>query len=110
MLARAVNGNSAFVPTLVGAFVLVLLHRMLAYWSQRWHAFGNLIKGHRDILIRDGRLDNAVAVRNRLSNHDVAEDLRLHGNVGDVADVQLAVLERNGQISVVPKRESRADA
>jgi uncharacterized membrane protein YcaP (DUF421 family) len=32
------------------------------------------------------------------------EDLRLHGNVGAIADVALAVFERNGQISVVPKR------
>ena len=37
MLARAVNGTAAFVPTLGGAFVLVLLHRILAYWSRRSH-------------------------------------------------------------------------
>jgi uncharacterized membrane protein YcaP (DUF421 family) len=29
------------------------------------------------------------------------EDLRLHGNVDDIADVSLAVFERNGHISVV---------
>ena len=34
------------------------------------------------------------------------EDLRLHGNVQDVKDVALAVLERNGQISVVRRRPS----
>jgi hypothetical protein len=31
MLARAVNGTAAFFPTLGGAFVLVMLHRVLAY-------------------------------------------------------------------------------
>ena len=29
------------------------------------------------------------------------EDLRLHGNVDDIADVSLKVFERNGHISVV---------
>ena len=38
MLARAVNGTAAFLPTLGGGFVLVMLHRVLAYWSRRSHA------------------------------------------------------------------------
>jgi len=105
MLARAVNGTSAFFPTLGGGFVLVVLHRVLAYWSRRSHVFGDVIKGRSDIVIRDGKLDEASATHNRLSIHDILEDLRLHGNVEDVSDVALAVFERNGQISVVPKRQ-----
>jgi uncharacterized membrane protein YcaP (DUF421 family) len=105
MLARAVNGTSAFFPTLGGGFVLVMLHRVLAYWSRRSHAFGDVIKGRSDILIRDGKLDEALASHNRISIHDILEDLRLHGNVEDVSEVALAVFERNGQISVVPKRQ-----
>jgi len=104
MLARAVNGTAAFFPTLAGGFVLVMLHRLLAYWSARSHAFGFLIKGRSDVIVRDGRLDEATALRNRLSEHDLLEDLRLHGNVAQVGDVALAVFERNGQVSVVPRR------
>ena len=101
MLARAVNGTAAFFPTLGGSFVLVMLHRLLAYWSRRSHRFGLLIKGRSDVIVRDGSLDEAAARRNRLSDHDVLEDLRLNGNVAGLGDVLLAVLERNGQISVV---------
>ncbi len=104
MLARAVNGNSAFFPTLGGALVLVLLHRGLAAVARRSHWFGDLVKGRTDVIIRDGVLDGPAATRNRLSEHDVLEDLRLHGNVGTTAEVSLAVLERNGQISVVPRK------
>ena len=104
MLARAVNGTAAFFPTLGAGFVLVGLHRLLAYFARRSHAFGLLIKGRSDEVIRDGVLDRHVATRNRLSDHDVLEDLRLHGNVRSVADVSLAVYERNGHISVVPRR------
>src|SRR5262245_51394022 len=106
MLARAVNGNAAFFPTLGGGFVLVMLHRVLAYWSRRSHAFGFLIKGRSDVIVRDGNVDEAVATHNRLSHHDILEDLRLHGNVAAIRDVALAVFERNGQISVVPRTRS----
>jgi uncharacterized membrane protein YcaP (DUF421 family) len=107
MLARAVNGTASFFPTLGGAFVLVMLHRALAYASRRSHRFGDLIKGRSDVIVRDGKVDEALAMRNLLSPHDILEDLRLHGNVNDIADVSLAVFERNGHISVVrrTKRE-----
>ena len=101
MLARAVNGTAAFFPTLGSGFVLVLLHRMLASWSRRSHAVGLLIKGRSDVIVRDGALDEAAARRNRLSEHDLLEDLRLNGNVADIRDVGLGVLERNGHVSVV---------
>jgi uncharacterized membrane protein YcaP (DUF421 family) len=105
MLARAVNGTAAFFPTLGGALALVLLHRVLAYWSRRSHTLGFLIKGRSDVIVNEGVLDEAVARRNRVSEHDVLEDLRLHGNVAAVADAALAVLERNGHISVVRRAE-----
>jgi len=105
MLARAVNGTAAFFPTLGGGFVLVVLHRVLAYWSRRSHAVGLMIKGRSDVIVRDGMLDEVAARRNRLSEHDVLEDLRLNGNVAEIHDVLLAVLERNGQISVVRRAQ-----
>ena len=104
MLARAVNGTAAFLPTLGGGFVLVVLHRVLANWSRRSHEFGFLIKGRSDVIIRDGKVDEVVTSRNRLSEHDLLEDLRLHGNVAAVRDVALAVFERNGHISVVRRK------
>jgi uncharacterized membrane protein YcaP (DUF421 family) len=104
MLARAVNGTAAFFPTLGGALVLVFLHRALAFWSQRSHSIGLFIKGGSDVIVRDGVLDEAALLRNRLSERDVLEDLRLNGNVADVRHVALAVLERNGHISVVRRR------
>jgi len=53
------------------------------------------------VIISDGTFDEATARRNRLSEHDVLEDLRLNGNVAAMRDVSLAVFERNGHVSVV---------
>ena len=107
MLARAVNGTAAFFPTIGGGLLLALLHRSLAFLSQRSHRIGNLVKGKSVELIRDGVVDHAAAARYRVSEHDLLEDLRLRGNVAGPDDVALAVFERNGEISVVPRVASR---
>ncbi|HXT11335.1 MAG TPA: YetF domain-containing protein [Candidatus Angelobacter sp.] len=105
MIARAVNGSAAFWPTLGGGFVLVALHRLIAFLSRRSHAFGNIVKGTSDLVIRDGKIIEAGMRKNDLSEHDLMEDLRVHGQVANVEDVKLAYAERNGHISVVPEKK-----
>ncbi|HWD91431.1 MAG TPA: YetF domain-containing protein [Verrucomicrobiae bacterium] len=103
MLARAVNGSSAFWPTLGGGFVLVGLHRLIAFLSRSSHKFGILVKGTSDVVIRDGQIVPAGMRRNDLSEHDLYEDLRMNGQVDDPSQVKVAYAERNGHISVVKK-------
>lgn len=105
MLARAVNGSAAFWPTLAGGFVLVGLHRLIAFFSRRWHKFGILVKGTSDLVIRDGVVIESAMRRNDLSVHDLQEDLRMNGQVTDAGEVKVAYAERNGHISVVPKEK-----
>jgi uncharacterized membrane protein YcaP (DUF421 family) len=101
MLARAVNGSAAFFPTLGGAFVLIGLHRLLAFLTRDNHWFGNMIKGKAELVISNGEADRAVMKANDLSEHDVLEDIRMNGNVGEIRNVKAAYYERNGQVSVV---------
>jgi uncharacterized membrane protein YcaP (DUF421 family) len=105
MLARAVNGSAAFWATLAGGFVLVGLHRLMAFASRRWHRFGVLVKGTSDMVIRDGKIIEANLRRNDMSEHDLLEDLRLNGRMEDLAEVKTAYVERNGEISSVPKKK-----
>jgi len=82
MLARAVNGSASFWPTLGGGFILVGLHRLIAFASRRWHAFGILVKGTSDLVVRDGQVIEAGMRRNDLSMHDLEEDMRSKGAGG----------------------------
>jgi uncharacterized membrane protein YcaP (DUF421 family) len=104
MLARAVNGSAAFWPTMGGGFVIVGLHRLIAFSSRRWHKFGILVKGTSDLVIRDGKVIESAMRRNDLSEHDLQEDLRFNGQVDDPSQVKVAYVERNGHISVVRKK------
>jgi uncharacterized membrane protein YcaP (DUF421 family) len=38
---------------------------------------------------------------NDLSKHDLLEDIRMNGNIGEINKVKAAYYERNGQLSVV---------
>jgi uncharacterized membrane protein YcaP (DUF421 family) len=101
MLARAVNGSVAFFPTIGAGFVLVGLHRLLAFLTRETHWFGNIIKGKAELVISNGAIDRAVMKANDLSEHDLLEDLRMNGNIGEIKRVKAAYYERNGQLSVV---------
>jgi uncharacterized membrane protein YcaP (DUF421 family) len=101
MLARAVNGSSAFFPTLAGGFVLVALHRLLAFLTRDAHWLGNLIKGKADLVVENGCVKRNVMRANDLSEHDLMEDVRVNGNIQDLKKVKAAYYERNGLISIV---------
>ncbi|HEX4343677.1 MAG TPA: YetF domain-containing protein [Verrucomicrobiae bacterium] len=101
MLARAINGSVSFFPTLGGGFVLVALHRLIAFLARDSHWFGNLVKGHAEVLIRNGVINRAAMRKHNLSEHDLLEDMRLNGNVDDPAKVKMSYFERDGQITVV---------
>jgi uncharacterized membrane protein YcaP (DUF421 family) len=76
---------------------------LIAFASRRWHTFGILVKGTSDLVVRDGQIVAAGMRRNDLSEHDLHEDMRLHGQVEDVSKIKLAYAERDGHISIVPK-------
>jgi uncharacterized membrane protein YcaP (DUF421 family) len=101
MLARAVNGSAAFFPTLGCGFVLIGLHRLLAYFARVSHRFGLLVKGESQAVVKDGAVIDQTMRQNDLTERDLIEDLRLNGNVDSPSKIKAAFIERNGQISVV---------
>lgn len=103
MLSRAINGTAPFLGTLGAGFFVVALHRLLAFAACKVHSIGICLKGRAERLIEDGRLDPRVMARHHVSRHDLEEDLRLKAAVDDPARVQMAHLERNGEISVQRK-------
>lgn len=104
VLSRGINGSAPLFQTLGTGFALVWLHRLLGLTARRWHAFGQLIKGHSDKVIEHGQLVQAALRKNHLSERDVLEDLRLNGSVNDISEVEEAWMERNGDISVIKKK------
>ncbi|HEY6071334.1 MAG TPA: YetF domain-containing protein, partial [Chthoniobacterales bacterium] len=103
VLARAINGSAAFLTTIGCAFFLMLVHRVFAFIAYRSHGFGKLIKGEEVSLVRDGQVEWKNMKRHLVSKHDLEEDLRLNAATDDLGKIEVARLERSGDISFIKK-------
>jgi len=86
------------------AAVLIVLNWIVGWLSARSRRAERVIEGEPVVLARDGRLFDNVLRRELVSRNDFDEALRQHGEVR-LDDVALALLETDGQISVVPKKK-----
>lgn len=66
--------------------------------------FKKVIEGTPQLIVKNGRIDVNLALRNGLSANDFTFKLRQAG-VMDVRNVKRAVFERNGQLTIVMKNE-----
>ena len=101
MLARVINESEAFFPTLGSGFVLVLLHRLSGLAAYYSHTFGILVKGEPAMLVQNGRIQRKNMFWNHISKHDLEEDMRLEAKTDDLSKIQVARLERSGDISFI---------
>ena len=105
VLSRAITGNAPFFPTLAAGTVLILIHTFISaitFYSTRW---GALIKGRAMILIKDGNVNWDNMRRAQLTERDLLSSLRRNAQLLDYSGVKLAILERNGEISIIKKRK-----
>jgi uncharacterized membrane protein YcaP (DUF421 family) len=108
VLSRAINGSSPMMPTLIGSALLVGLHFAIARTSFHSPRFGQLVKGDSELLLRDGEILWEGMRRKSLSQEDLEEAMRLHAHEDDCTRIREARFERNGAISILPrKREPR---
>ena len=103
VLSRAITGNAPFLPALITSFVLVLLHRILAYLACR-SSIGDFIKGKSYQLVKEGELLTNQMNSHRITKKDLEEAMRSTGKTTDLADVEAAFLERSGSISIINKK------
>ncbi|MFT3867488.1 MAG: DUF421 domain-containing protein [Nibricoccus sp.] len=104
VLSRGINGQAAFLPTLGVSFLLVVLHRVVSTLACRYHVVSLWLKGVPEIVVKNGQLDHRVLEKNKISAEDLDENLRLNGNTADVAGIEEARFERNGQVSVIRRK------
>lgn len=100
ILGRTITGNAPFLTSIVAAFTLVFLHWLIAFTSMKWDFFGVLVKGHFQILIKDGEIQWDNMKKNNISERDLHEAIRMEGNGAKVDDIETAYYERSGDISI----------
>ena len=98
------------LPLLMGIVPMLLLicfEVLLSWGVLKNRKLRHLLAGSPQIIIRGGRLDQQVMRALRFSLDDLMTALRGSG-VFDITEVQLAVVETNGNVSVYQKAPARA--
>lgn len=78
-----------------------------SFLSLKSPALRGLLQGNSLVIIRNGKIDQRQMRRLRYSADDLLDQLR-QKDIFDISDVKYAVLETNGQLSVMPKPEKQA--
>ena len=98
-----IGDDVSLLGGLLLAAVLIALNWCVAWMTSRSRRAERIIEGAPVVLARNGKLFERVLQRELVSDSDFQEALRMN-NVEDVSEVELALLETNGSISVVPKQ------
>jgi uncharacterized membrane protein YcaP (DUF421 family) len=103
-ISRVIVGASPFMPTIGAGLCLALLHRLFGWLSVHSSAVERFFNGRERVLIEHGVVDEAELRRALMTPRDLSEALRLQHGEDDLQMVELALLERNGQISFIRSR------
>jgi len=103
IFSRVVVGASPFLPTTLACLAFVLVHSGLGWVSVRSDLIGRLVKGEREILFAEGKMNERNMRRVMVSKKDLLESVRLRLNSDNLDEVREIVLERSGEISVIRK-------
>lgn len=105
----AIPSQDIGIPLIAGllpVLVLLLLGVTISQISLKSEKARALICGTPTILINKGQILEEQLRKLRYNLSDLLEQLRVK-NIPDIADVEYAILETNGQLSVIPKSSRR---
>jgi uncharacterized membrane protein YcaP (DUF421 family) len=89
---------------IVPIITLFIMEGLLSYISMKSERARGLISGKPSILVERGTIIEEELRRIRYNINDLLEQLRLK-NFSSIEDINYAILETSGQLSVIPKEE-----
>jgi uncharacterized membrane protein YcaP (DUF421 family) len=95
-----VGSDTSLYGGLAAAMVLFVINYILKKLMYRFKKFNNLMQEKPEILIHKGNLDFKVLSKLNITSDELKEAMREHG-IEHFADVKLAMLEIDGNISII---------
>lgn len=92
--------TASLITGVIAIFTLMLLQVLFSYLSIKSERFKNLINGRPSIIVDKGKINVKEMERLRVNINDLFEHLRI-GNCPSLSDVEYAVMESNGQLSII---------
>ena len=100
------------IPLLSGIipiFTLLCITMIISVLTMKSVTFRALLCGRPSIIVENGTLHQKEMAKNRFTVDELMEELRMKG-ITDISTVKYAILETNGQISVLPYADQKPPA
>ena len=97
---NSLTNGVLLVVTLIGTDI------MLSLAKQRSSLVAKLVEGTPLVVIQDGLLKQSYMDRERIDESEIMEAARRQSGLRKLEEVDYAVLEESGQISVIPKKQA----
>jgi uncharacterized membrane protein YcaP (DUF421 family) len=100
LAGAAIYGQVPLIDAAVAITSLSALHFANSWLTYGLPRLGRALEGRPTVIVKDGQLQRQGLRRERMSDEEAMAELRLEG-VADLAEVRLAQVEMDGQISVL---------
>jgi len=94
------------LATLIPTMIIVLLQVVISYLSLKSTKFRELIDSKPSLIIKDGKINFKEMERQRYGLEDLLTQIREKG-YRNIEEVEYAILESNGSLSVFPYRDDK---
>lgn len=98
--------NESFFKPLLPMGILVLIQIIFSHFSLRSRSFRKLVDGEPTIIIKDGKIIEKQMKKQRYNFDDLLMQLR-ENNIRFISDVEFAILEPTGKLSVIKKEKNK---
>lgn len=98
------NRDDKMILTILPIITLVLFEVVLAFIQLKCNRLRAIMDGKPSLIVNKGKLNIKEMVRQRYSMDDLLLQMRSNG-IANLNDVNYAVLENNGKLSIFPKKE-----
>jgi uncharacterized membrane protein YcaP (DUF421 family) len=97
------QSDQSVTGTLIVISTIALLSVAVSWVSFRWPRARLIAEGEPIVLVQDGRPIERNLRRERITLGDIQEEAR-QAQIVSVADIEWAILENDGKISCIPRR------
>ena len=96
------------IPLLTGivpVLTLIVAEVIMSYFSLKFKAVRHFVTGKPSIVIYNGQIIEKELEKLRFNLNDLVSELRFNGQP-DISNVEVAVVETSGKLSIIPKSEN----
>ncbi len=101
------DGEKSLLTSIIPIFSLVGIEVLMSFLAIKSFWLRRLLSGVPNILIKNGDIKKEELYKSRYNIHDLLSQLRKK-DIFNVSDVEFAILETSGDLSVVPKSQKRS--